>query len=99
MIWTADIASACFWTLAVLSVAVSFGLVFKLRSIPKGVFSSAHFKVASGQRKDNWLLSGVVWGALFMRPWEGIDAYFMLSLPVLVWLLHRAAQRLRALSR
>ena len=48
--------------------------------------------------KDNWLLSGIVWGALFLRHWEGIDFYFSASLPVLVWLLGRTSQRLRVLS-
>ena len=99
MIWTADIASVIFWSIAITSVAVSFRLIAKLRAIPKGVLSNAHLAVASGHRKDNWLLSGIVWGALFLRQWEGIDVYFLVSLPVLVWLFGRTSQRLRVLSR
>jgi len=99
MIWTTDIASVCFWAVAVVNVALSISLVMRLRRVSKPAVSASHFTVANGQRKDNWLLSGVVWGALFMRPWADIQIYFLLSLPVLVWLLQRTVQRLRALYR
>lgn len=99
MIWSADVASACFWIAAVTNLALSIGFVLRVRDVSKGSLSTVHSTLATGQRKDNWLLSGVIWAAILLEQWENIDLLFLVSLPLLVWLLRRAIERFRTLAR
>jgi hypothetical protein len=97
ILWHTSIASQCFWVAATLNIVFSFGFVRKLRSAPKGTLLAVHYALAQGQRKDNWLLCGLIWGAIFFKRWGAIDILFLVSLPILIWLLQRTLERLQAL--
>ena len=46
-----------------------------------------------------WIAAGVIWAAILLEHWENIDLLFLVSLPLLVWLLRRTIERLRTLAR
>jgi hypothetical protein len=53
-------SSDLFWVVATVQVALSIGLVLRLRRIPKGEVSDRQQALATGQRKDSWLACAVV---------------------------------------
>lgn len=92
--WSFDLPSMCFWIAATLNVVASFTFIWQIRNIPKTVLSERHFSAARGQRKDNWLLSGIIWTGIILRESnEETAVFFFLTIPLLIWLLQRTLFR------
>ena len=89
--------SYAFWSLATLQVALSIGLVLRLRFVPHAELSARHFALAAGQRKDSWLACALIWTVIAGRGTSVDDAIYVAGAAMLVWLMQRTLQRLHTL--
>lgn len=97
MVWQLDMVSYVFWLLASMNVALL--LRMWTASNPGLGRRASHSALAAGQRKDNWLLAVILACAFWFDRAELADLAMLLALPVMVWLIQRAKQRLRLLER
>ena len=87
-------SSDLFWLVATVQVALSIGLVLRLRRTPKGEVSGRQHAVATGQRQDSWLACAVVWAVILSKGSAVHDPLCVAGAFVLAWLLGRTLRRL-----
>ncbi len=95
---TADlVASQSFWFIATLDVVVSIGIEIWIRTTrTRSIGTDQLISLATGQRKDTWLVCAIVWIVLLGY---GFPVQWLLHVAgagALLWLLRRTLQRLRA---
>jgi cobalamin synthase len=93
------VSSDLFWLVATAQVALSIGLVLRLRRVPKPRVSARHHAMANGQRQDSWLACAIVWGVILSKGSDLQGPLCAAGVVVLVWLMVRTSRRLIALSR
>jgi hypothetical protein len=89
-------SSDLFWLVATVQVALSIGLVVRLRRIPRGEVSERQQALATGQRQDSWLACAVVWAVILSKGSAMHDPLCVAGAVVLAWLLVRSSRRLIA---
>ncbi len=87
-------SSDLFWLVATVQVALSIGLVLRLRRTPRGEVSDRQQELATGQRQDCWLACFVVWAVILSRGSAVHDPLCVAGAVVLAWLLGRTLRRL-----
>jgi membrane protein YqaA with SNARE-associated domain len=87
-------SSSLFWLVATVQIALSIGLVLRLRRTPKGEVSDRQQELATGQRKDSWLACAVVWAVILSNGSSVYDPLCVAGAFVLAWLLGRTLRRL-----
>jgi len=93
------VSSDLFWLVATAQVALSIGLVLRLRRVPKPRVSARDRAMANGQRQDSWLACAIVWGVILSKGSDLQDPLLCAAgIVVLVWLVVRTSRRLIALS-
>lgn len=92
--------SQCFWALATLVVTVSIGVEAWIWMTRKRWHESQRLTIlATGHRKDIWLVCSIVWIVLisdYFSSWSIFDAA---GAAALLWLLWRTSQRLQFFVR
>jgi hypothetical protein len=92
------VISDLFWLVATAQVALSIGLVLRLRRVPKPHVSARDRTIANGQRQDSWLACAIVWGVILSKSSDLQDLLCAAGIVVLVWLVVRTLRRMIALS-
>jgi hypothetical protein len=92
------VSSDLFWLVATAQVALSIGLVLRLRRVPNARVSAGDRAMANGQRQDSWLACAIVWGVILSKGSDLQDPLSVAGVVVLVWLVVRTSRRLIALS-
>jgi cobalamin synthase len=87
-------SSDLFWLVATVQVALSIGLVLRLRRTPKGEVSDRQQELATGRRQDSWLACAVVWAVILSNGSAVHDPLCVAGAVVLAWLLERTLRRL-----
>ena len=85
--------SDLFWLCAVVQLLVSLRVVALVRQLDKAHVTAKIVKLASGQRQDSWLASGVIWGIILCKDSAYSSALFYGGSVALGWLIVRACQR------
>ena len=87
-------SSDLFWLVATIQVALSIGLVLRLRRTPRAEVSDRQHALATGQRQDSWLSCAVVWTVILSNGSSVHDPLCVAGGFVLAWLLGRTLRRL-----
>lgn len=87
-------SSDLFWLVATIQVALSIGLVLRLRRTPKEEVSDRQRALATGQRQDSWLACAVVWAVILSNGSAVHDPLCVGGAVMLAWLLGRTLRRL-----
>ena len=94
------VVSHCFWFIATFDVVVSIGIEIWIRTTrTHRIGTDRLISLATSQRKDTWLVCGIVWLVLlsdgFPLPWLLHAA----GTVAMSWLLLRAVQRVLSFAR
>lgn len=91
--------SHLFWLAAITQLLVSFRFVMLVRRRRSSKLPGNVPKLLSGQRKDSWAASAIIWGIILCKGLAQVDVPYAGGFVVLIWLTYRAIHRIHALDR
>lgn len=90
--------SNLFWLTAVIQLLVSLWFALLVGRLPPASVTAKIRKLASGQRQDSWLASGVIWGFAIAGD-SYVDSIYIVGVAALSWMISRACLRIILLHR
>jgi hypothetical protein len=88
-----------FWFSTLVASASAFGFLVRRKLTSSAGRNDDEHDLAWSQIKDNWLLCGMVWLALFSEEWQARPVLLIGCGMAAWWLAWRTLQRVRVLSR